>query len=282
MSTLPGSENKNRVLLVRSKAFDAKCGYLSAKLYKQLYVIRQGDFMQYKKLNFEDYFTICSDNYNQLDTNLELAKYESILYEYRSKQFSVEFQVRFDEFRNCIQVIMQQTASKSDWRVNFSFPAKIYDKFTFDSKLIQLKVHRGWGNMWLVCQSTIRQKIKVLLDMHPDAFVEVFGWSLGSALAQLAAEDIYFKFGIKPYLYTYGSVKPFYGKDTYNFVKSCCEDAYNFYDHCDIVGYMVPFFGWKAISHCKVKLEDFCITKLFKPAIYHGKYDTQGQYKDYE
>jgi hypothetical protein len=168
-----------------------------------------------------------------------------------------------------------------DWCANFDFASKIYDKFTFEGKLIQLKVHRGWGNMWLVCQQDIRTRVDSLLKAHPNCFVEVFGWSLGSGLAQLAAEDIYFKFGIKPYLYTYGSVKPFYVKDTYNFVKSCCAEAYNFYDHCDIVGYMVPFFGWKAINHCKVELEKFSIAKLFKPNTYHTKYDVSGQYEKY-
>jgi hypothetical protein len=168
-----------------------------------------------------------------------------------------------------------------DWLTNFDFSSKLYDKFTFESKLIQLKVHRGWGNMWLACQQDIRAKVADLMAKHPKCFIEIFGWSLGSALAQLAAEDIYFKFGVKPYLYTYGSVKPFYGKDTYNFVKNCCTEAYNFYDHCDIVGYMVPFFGWKAINHCKVKLEKFSFIKLFKPHTYHTKYDVCGQYDKY-
>lgn len=236
----------------------------------------------YKRLNYEDYFTICSRNWNKLETDLELASYASIPYEYKGKKFSVEYQVRFDGARNCIQVIMQQTASKSDWRVNFTFPGKIYDKFTFDGKLIQLKVHKGWGNMWLVCQYDVRKSVKQLLDEHPDCDIEVFGWSLGSALAQLAAEDIYFKFGIKPYLYTYGSVKPFYGKSTYAFVRGCCKAAYNFYDHCDVVGYMVPFPGCKAISHCKVKLEKFCITKLFNPDKFHTQYDVKEQYNKYD
>ena len=237
--------------------------------------------MTYQRLNFEDYFTICSSNYNGIQTNLELAKYDSIKYNYKNKIYKVDYQVRFDTVRNCIQIILQQTSDKTDWIANMDFPAKIYDKFTFDGKLIQLKVHRGWGNMWLCCQREVRQGVKTLLEAHPDCFIEIFGWSLGSGLAQLAAEDVYFKFGIKPYVYTYGSVKPFYGKDTYNFVKTCCAEVYNFYDHCDIVGYMVPFFGWKAINHCKVKLEDFCLTKLFKPTIYHTQYHIPYQYEPY-
>ena len=238
--------------------------------------------MEYKRLPFEDYYTICSGNWNNLETNLAIAAYESISYNYRNRQYAVEYQVRFDELRNCIQVILQQTSDKMDWLTNLDFPSKVYDKFTFDNNLIQLRVHRGWGNMWLVCQKEIRNKIEELLNKHSNCYIEVFGWSLGSALAQLAAEDIYFKYNIKPYLYTFGSVKPFFGRTTYNFVKSCYTEAFNFYDHCDIVGYMVPFLGWRAINHCKVKRERFSILKLFKPLTYHTKYDTPGQYEKYK
>lgn len=236
----------------------------------------------YKRLRFEDYFTICSDNWNDLETDLQMAKYSAIEYEVKKKKYVVNYQVRFDNVRNCIQCIFEQTASKSDWRANFTFPHKIYDEFTFEGKVIQLKVHRGWGDMWLACQDAVRNDVKMYLSIYKDATIEVFGWSLGSALAQLCAEDIYFKFGIKPYLYTYGSVKPFYGKQTYKYVQHCCEEAYNFYDVNDIVGRMVPFLGWRAINHCKVKLDRFCIFRLFNPQKYHTKYDTEGLYTKYE
>jgi hypothetical protein len=39
----------------------------------------------YKRLNFEDYFTICSRNYNKIETDLELAEYKSIPYCYKKK-----------------------------------------------------------------------------------------------------------------------------------------------------------------------------------------------------
>jgi len=237
--------------------------------------------MEYKKLAFEDYFTICSENWNDLDTDLRIAKFEEVKYIYKKKEYIAEYQVRLDSARQCIQVIFQQTYEKSDWVVNFDFPTKIYDKFTFDGQLIQLRAHGGWVRMWLAMQDIVREKIGKLLANHPNFYIEVFGWSLGSGIAQLAAEDIYFKFGKKPYLYTYGSVKPFFGKKTYEYVKSCCAAAYNFYDHCDVVGYMVPFFGWRAINHIKVKLEKhFCITKLFNPWKYHTKYDMPELYKD--
>lgn len=238
--------------------------------------------MDYKRLSFEEYFTICSQNYNGKSYPGKIAQYKAIPYTYKNHNYECNYQVRVDHERNCIQVIFQATVGKDDWRANFDFPAKMYDQFTYDGKVIQIKAHGGWAAMWMAAQDTVRTDIKLLLLENPTYFIEVFGWSLGSGMAQLAAEDIHFKFGVKPYLYTYGSVKPFFGKSTYNYVKNCCEEAYNFYDHCDIVGYMVPFLGWRAINHCKVKLEKFCITKLFKPQIYHTKYDTEGLYKDYE
>ena len=106
----------------------------------------------------------------------------------------------------------------------------------------------------------------------------VFGWSLGSGMAQLAAEDVFFKFGIKSYLYTFGSVKPFFGRKTIKFVRKCCIEAYNFYDHNDIVGYMVPLPGWRAINHIKVEFDRFSIFRLFNPKKYHTKYDTLETY----
>ena len=64
--------------------------------------------MEYKKLSFEDYFTICSQNWNSLKTDLKLAKYTSIPYTYRGKEYAAEYQVRFDDERNCIQIIFEQ------------------------------------------------------------------------------------------------------------------------------------------------------------------------------
>lgn len=239
--------------------------------------------MSYNRLNLPDYFIICSDNYPGIQTDLELAEYKQVPYIYKKKTFIAEYQVRFDDNRNCIQAIFQQTNERSDWKVNLDFPVKIYDKFTYDGEIIQLKVHGGWVTMWLALQDKVREEVKQLLKLHPNSYVEVFGWSLGSAIATLAAEDIYFKFGIKPYLYTYGSVKPFYGKKTYNYIKNCCESAYNFYDYCDIVGYMVPFPCWYTVNHYKVKLDKhFCITKLFNPNKYHTNYHVDYLYKDIE
>lgn len=238
--------------------------------------------MKYRRLSFGSYFIICSQNYNKRLTNLNLAEYEEIEYRHGRHTHRVNFQVRYEAHRQCIQIIFQQTADRSDWRANLEFPEKLYDAFTFEGRKIQMRVHGGWGDMWKACRDAVRAKTAGLLGEHPDAYIEVIGWSLGSALAQICAEDVYYRFGIKPYLYTYGSVKPFMGRRTYMYVRRCCEKAYNFYDHCDIVGYMVPF-GWcRAINHVKVKSERFCIAKLFNPRKFHTLYDDNSLYEGIE
>ena len=58
--------------------------------------------MEYKRLNFEDYFTICSGNYNRLNTGLEIAKYEHLPYEEAGERYCADILVRLDAERNCI------------------------------------------------------------------------------------------------------------------------------------------------------------------------------------
>ena len=47
--------------------------------------------MSYKRLNFEDYFTICSENYNGIKTDLEIVKYKFITYTHRKQQRRCEW-----------------------------------------------------------------------------------------------------------------------------------------------------------------------------------------------
>ena len=114
------------------------------KLFFYIAKLKRGVFnMEYKRLNFEDYFTICSENWNEFETDLRIAEYTSVPYEYKGKTFYANYQVRLDSARHCIQILFQQTYEKSDWLVNFDFPKKIYDEFTFEGEVIQLKAHGG-------------------------------------------------------------------------------------------------------------------------------------------
>jgi hypothetical protein len=68
----------------------------------------------YSRLNFEDYFIICSENFPRIKTNLKIAKYNFITYKHRKHEHTVGYEVRYDKTRNCIQVILQQTVEKTD------------------------------------------------------------------------------------------------------------------------------------------------------------------------
>ena len=70
--------------------------------------------MKYKRLPFDVYFTICSQNYNGKKCSEPIAQYKSIPYNYKGEDYDANYQVRFDEKRQCIQVIFQATTEMSD------------------------------------------------------------------------------------------------------------------------------------------------------------------------
>lgn len=45
--------------------------------------------------------------------------------------------------RRVIQVYFKETCDKSEWRANFEFASKYYDRFEYEGKMIQLKTATG-------------------------------------------------------------------------------------------------------------------------------------------
>lgn len=64
------------------------------------------------------------------------------------------------------------------------------------------------------------------------------------------------------------------------YLAQCTKEVYNFYDHNDIVGYMVPLYGYFALNHVKVQQDKFCLFKLFNPNKYHTEYDKSILYSE--
>lgn len=237
--------------------------------------------MEYKRLDFTDYFIICSRDWRGTKKFKERIKYNHV--EYTHKLFglipikvSADWECHYDKERNTIQINFEQTHGDSDWMVNLLFPAKIYDEFTYKdekgkTKQIQLKASKGWTQMYFAMKGAVKEAVRNLLNEHPDAFVEVVGWSLGSSQAQLCCQDLNFNFGVKPYLYTFGSVKPWRGgKKIKKYLATTYTAAYNFMHKSDIVTYMPPFFGYFATR--PVKLGKFKFFGLFRPQRWHTEY----------
>ena len=159
----------------------------------------------------------------------------------------------------------------------------MYDKFTWENPKgkkvkITLKASKGWSKMYKSMKHDVKVAIKDILNEHPDAFIEVVGWSLGSSQAQYACQDINYHFNILPYVYTYGSVKPWKGgRKQKEYLKSTYKECYNFMHKNDIVTYMPPFIGFFAMK--PIKLGKFNLFSLFNPRKWHTEYGEEYLYE---
>ena len=222
----------------------------------------------YKMKSYGEYFT---ENKN--------AKYITV--KSGSKVYGdFDYEIHYDEERDCIQINFQCTNGNRDWITNLSYVYKPYDAFTHNGRKLKIKVHHGWMEMYKLGRNDIRQKFAKLREEHPDCEIEIIGWSLGGAMAQLCAQDLSFNFCVVPILFTYGSPKPWYGKRTYQYVKECIDERSQQFDNSnDIVTYVPPFPGWYKMKHSSVGLEKFNVIKVFNPLKFHTMYDNEKLYR---
>ena len=243
------------------------------------------EFKKYKKLPYSQYFIDTSNDYNNTGKARFKINYIDVPYIYKNKECHANYSIHYEEDRNVIQINFEETNGKIDWFVNFMFIQKYYDAFDYNSKPIILKVHNGWAAMYKAMKHQIRDEFVELYKLHKEAKVEIVGWSLGSGQAMLCAQDLYFNYGIKSYLYTYGSVNPF-KTNIFNrrkirrYLRDCCAEVYNFADKSDIVTYL-PFrlFGFIKIKRVNVKGR-FKLFGLFNPNKYHTHYDQEDLYSE--
>ena len=239
---------------------------------------------RYSKLSYEQYFIDTSADYNKTGKARFEIKYIDVPYTYKNKVCHANYEIHYEPDRDVIQINFQETDGKKDWSVNLMFTQRYYNAFDYEGKPIVLKVHNGWAAMYKAIKDIIRERFTDLHKAHPTAEVEIIGWSLGSGQAMLCAQDLYFNYGIKSYLYTYGSVNPF-KTNIFNrrkirrYLRECCKEVYNFADRSDIVTYL-PFrliFGFIKFRRVNVKGR-FKLFGLFNPYKYHTHYDQKDLY----
>lgn len=234
--------------------------------------------IEYKRLPFEQYFIDTSDNYHHCGTPRFKILFTNKYYKYKDFIFEANYEVHWEEDRNVIQVHFEETHGRMDWITNFMFTKKYYESFRWNDQKITLRVHNGWAAMYKAVKDEVREKVSSLLKLHPDAYVEVIGWSLGSGQACLCAQDLNYNLGIKPYLYTFGSVNLyktniFTRKLTKAYLNSCCTEIWNFADVNDVVGHVVPkLFGFIKPNPVWLKQKRFNIFRLFNARKYHTEY----------
>ena len=231
-------------------------------------------------MDYWQYFIDTSQDVNKTGRVCNKVEYKTVRYG-KNKKHDANYCVLFDSARNVIQVHFEKTSTKQDWKDNFNFPQKQYDSFVYDGKPLTLYVHSGWGNMYRAVKHDMHVDFEEMQKEHPGAIVEVIGWSLGSALAQLCVQDLNFRYGRKADCYTFGSVKPWFYTDrrTDAYLKSCWRTCMNFCHRSDIVTYQPPFPGYHMLN--RIDVGKFFPAGLLDPWQYHTHYDDKKLYENF-
>ena len=242
--------------------------------------------MEYRRLPFEQYFINTSEDYNHIGGVSYPVRYTGVEYGTSFLQrllgirHEVNYEIHYEEDRNVIQLNFQRTVGFSDWVANVGeFAVKYYDSIEFEGQPLQLRVHRGWGDMYLTIKREVRKQWLLLHEQHPGAETEILGWSLGSGQAILCCQDLNYNFGVRSHLFTFGSVRPFKSIRSNadrmkKYLDTLCKECWNFADINDIVTYMPPFRGFLMIN--RVDLGAGLRRSLFRlldPYRYHTGYD---------
>lgn len=248
--------------------------------------------MAYRRLDFEQYFIDNSEDYNHTGKASKELHYKAVTYQCTGLeklfrfQHEMNYEIHYEKERDVIQINFQKTNGFSDWIANIvEFTDKYYDAFYFEGQMLCLRAHHGWANMYRSIKNEIRLEWSRLHKKYQTAETEIIGWSLGSAQAILCCQDLNYNFGVCPYLYTFGSVRPF--KYTFfnrcqmkQYLNSIYKEGWNFANVNDIVTYMPPFLGFIMPNRVKVGLEGFSIKKLLQPGYYHTIYDNPELYRN--
>ena len=250
--------------------------------------------MAYKRLPFHQYFINTSEDYNKTGKATQEIKYREFLYSGKGLaaligiRHEMNYEIHYEPERDVIQLNFQKSVGFTDWFANVvEFSSKYYDAIKFRGKPLQLRVHHGWGDMYKSIKRVVRSEWKALKEAYPKAETEILGWSLGSGLAILCCQDLNYNFGVKPHLFTFGSVRPFKSVSSNDrrmkrYLRTCCTECWNFADINDIVTYMPPFRGFMMIKRVDVsKAKKRSLRNLLHPLKFHTGYDDPALYRKF-
>ena len=243
----------------------------------------------YRHLPFSEYFINTSLDYNHTGGVTYPIEYKAVKYRAGLFKFvrEMNYEVHYDEARGVIQINFEYTRGAADWLVNvFEASGRYYRSFDFEGRPLQLRVHHGWAKMYLAAKREVRGEWLALHERYPEAPTEIIGWSMGSSLAMLCCQDLNFNFGVRPYVYTYGSLKTFKlplrdRERMKRYLLSTARVCLNFADVNDLISYLPPLPGFFAINRVDVGTDRRrSLGKLIHPFTYHLHYYKEELYKD--
>ena len=254
---------------------------------------KEASSLEYRRLPFEEYFINTSEDYNKKGGISYPVKYKAVKYQSSSMDrllgilHEVNYEIHYEEERNAIQLNFQRTVGATDWFASVGESSvKYYDSIEYKGQPLQLRVHRGWADMYRIIKRDVRQQWLLVHEQYPQAETEILGWSLGSALAILCCQDLNYNFGLKSYLYTFGTVRPFKSVRSNaalmrDYLNSLYKECWNIADINDIISYLPPGRGFMMINRVDVGCGlGRSLLRLLNPYRYHTHYDRADLYAE--
>lgn len=175
--------------------------------------------------------------------------------QYETTGFDVNY--AFKTSGNTLYIYFQGSSSWIDWFRNFFFAKKIYKKY---------KVHRGFYNAYSEVRNIILDKVYQIYKQ--DLKVVVVGYSHGSAVSQIAHEDLVYHFpNLDIKTYAFESPRAFKVRKKY---RDVWKNMVVIEDNWDIVCHLPPkLFGFSDLGkRLKIKgdisLVKNCLPKCIK------------------
>ena len=185
--------------------------------------------------------------------------------DYEKVGLDVDYQICTVPEEKAIYLLFAGSNSDIDWKIDFNFPARPYKHQT-----TPLMIHRGFIKAWKSANDHIIEKLRDIAIFCTGYEIYVAGWSYGGAMAILAGEDYFYRYGKKIRLITYGAPKIISGDKSRRYLESCFKTIEQYGQNNDIVTYIATFFKHIKIKRCGDKFN--LIKMLRNIKYYHCNY----------
>lgn len=193
---------------------------------------------------------------------------------YNTSGLDVDWKIIVDEVDHVIRLLFQETTSKTDWKTNLNFPAKLYK-----AQQYFFLIHRGYGKAWKSCNEEITKAFIETTKKFPEYKTQIAGWSYGGAIAPLAAEDLYFRTGKKiNEVMTFGAPRPLFGCITKSHFKKSAEKYTQYAFTYDFVTWL-PFLYYRPNTTILDVKNCWKMWRVFQIVKYHCDYGNEKYYK---